>query len=117
MVHEAIESKGMEEKRLCGFLHHEPYRLIEDFLTKQQQYSALFAQQSSKKVTLFKALFHGLFAFFKSYFIKRGFLQGYKGWIISMHNSHCSLYKYLKLYEKNEYLKKQLPSDQGSEKR
>lgn len=117
MVHEAIETRGMQQIRLRGFLHHEPYRSIDDFLSKMQQYSSLFAHQSNKKVTPFVAVGHSLFAFFKSYFLKRGFLQGYKGWLISLYNSHCALYKYLKLYERGERLKKSVPSHLVSEKK
>lgn len=117
MVHETIETSGGQIVRLKSFLNHEPYRSIEDFLNKMQQYSSLFAQQSSKNVGPWTAIGHSLFAFFKSYFIKKGILQGYKGWLISMYNAHCALYKYLKLYEKNERLRKQTPSHLKSEKK
>lgn len=117
MVHESIESRGLTLVRLRSYLNHEPYRSLEDFLTKMQQYSSLFAQQSPKKVTPWTAIGHGLFTFFKSYFLKRGFLQGYKGWLISLYNAHCALYKYLKLYERGLRMKKSAPSHQGFEKK
>ena len=117
MVHESIESQGLSQVRLRGFLNHEPYRSIGDFLNKMQQYSSLFAQQSSKKVTPWTAIGHAFFTFFKSYILKRGILQGYKGWLISMYNAHCALYKYLKLYERGQRLKKSSPSHPGFEKK
>lgn len=102
-VHEkVILSKEMKKVSLSSPLLHTPYRSMEDFLFKMQSYSTLFAEQNhgKKSSSLLKAIFHGSFAFFKSYFLKRGVLSGKEGFIISIYNGHTAFYKYLKLNEK-----------------
>jgi len=108
MVHEAIISEGMIHQLCNGPLIHYSYDSIADFLSKMQSYSSLFAAQNcgKKKSSLFKALTHAWFAFFKSYIIKRGFMGGYEGFVISAYNGHTAYYKYLKLYEANTKLEK-----------
>ena len=73
-----------------------------------QFYSDLFAQQNKgkKKSSVSKAILHGAGAFFKSYILKKGFLGGYEGFIISAYNGHTAFYKYMKLYELNKRLRK-----------
>lgn len=103
-VHEAVIIKGMKIVELKAPIIHYSYDSIADFLTKMQSYSRLFAEQNKgkKKSSLLKALSHGWFSFFKSYVIKRGFLGGYEGFVISAYNGHTAFYKYLKLKEANE---------------
>jgi len=98
-VHEKIVSSHMKCIPLSSPLLHTPYRKIEDFLHKMQFYSTLFAEQhrGKKKGSLFQAILHSYAAFFKSYFLKKGFLLGKEGFIISMYNAHVAFYKYLKL--------------------
>lgn len=100
-VHEKIIATNLKVVPLSSPMTHTPYRCIEDFLTKMQTYSTLFAQQNGGKKTssIGKAIFHGSFAFLKSYFLKKGFLAGKEGLIISLYNGHTAFYKYLKLSE------------------
>lgn len=107
-VHETIISNGMREMCLPAPIIHYSYSSINDFLFKMQSYSSLFANQNrgKKKSSLSKAILHGTFAFFKSFVIKRGFLGGYEGFIISSYNGQTAYYKYLKLHEANCELKK-----------
>lgn len=102
-VHESIITTGLATRKLQGYLIHYSYDSISDFLNKMQTYSSLFAAQNcgKKKSSLSKALLHGCVAFIKSYFIKRGFLDGYEGFVISAYNGHTAYYKYLKLLEAN----------------
>ena len=103
LVHEKIKVEGLSEIALKHPAFHTPYLEIDDFLAKMQTYSSLFARQHSSKeaLSLWKAVLHGWFAFFKSYFLKRGFLAGKEGFIISAYNGHTAYYKYLKLDERN----------------
>lgn len=102
-VHEEIIKDGLQVKKLRYTMRHTPYRQVGDFLAKMQAYSALFAEQhrGKKQSSFSKALLHGFSAFFKSYFLKRGFLGGKEGWIISVYNGQTAYYKYLKLAELN----------------
>jgi glycosyltransferase involved in cell wall biosynthesis len=101
-VHEKVLSQGMTLTSLSSPLLHTPYRSIEDFLAKMQSYSTLFAKQhQGKKSSLPKAIAHGCFAFLKSYVLKKGFLGGKEGFIISLYNGQTTYYKYLKLMQMN----------------
>ncbi len=104
MVHESIIATGMKKEALKAPLLHYPYNSVSDFLAKMQSYSTLFAQQyaGKRRASLWTAILHAGFAFFKSYFLKRGFLLGHEGFVISLYNGHTAYYKYLKLQEINE---------------
>jgi glycosyltransferase involved in cell wall biosynthesis len=97
-VHEAVIADGLEVVHLRGKLFHTPYRSIENFLSKMQLYTTLFAEENvGQSSSLGKALWRGFAAFMKNYFFKRGFLGGKEGFIISLYNAHTTYYKYLKL--------------------
>lgn len=108
-VHEAIIADGMQLVALKSPLKHYSYDSIAEFLSKMQTYSTLFATQYSgkRKSSPLKAIGHAWFTFFKSYILKRGFLGGYEGFIISAYNSHTAFYKYIKLFEENQCLERQ----------
>jgi len=102
-IHEGLVNEGLKEVQ-CQFpVEHTSYRSISDFLTKMQIYSSLFAEQykGRKRSSLCKAIIHGLHAFIKSYFLKRGCFSGEEGFLISLYNSQVAFYKYLKLAEIN----------------
>lgn len=103
-VHEAIITDTSELILLKSPLIHYSYSSISDFLHKMHSYSNLFAEQNKnkKRSSPCKAALHALFAFFKSYILKRGFLGGYEGFVISSYNANTAFYKYLKLYEINQ---------------
>jgi glycosyltransferase involved in cell wall biosynthesis len=98
LVHEKVMEKGLSIKPLKGAIFHYSYLTISDFLIKMEHYSTLYSDShKEKKSSLTKAIFMGLFTFFKSYIIKQGFLDGKEGFIISLYNSQTSYYKYLKI--------------------
>jgi glycosyltransferase involved in cell wall biosynthesis len=102
-VHEAIIVDNLRSISFESPIIHYSYETISDFLSKMQSYSTLFAAQNcgKKKSSPMIAMSHGMFAFFKSYILKRGILGGYEGFVISSYNAHTAFYKYLKLYEAN----------------
>lgn len=106
MVHEAVIVKDLKKLSLKSPLNHYPYSSVSDFLAKMQSYSTLFAEQyqGKRRSSLLKAISHGLFAFFKSYVLKRGIFLGAEGFVISLYNGHTAYYKYLKLQELNDSL-------------
>jgi glycosyltransferase involved in cell wall biosynthesis len=109
-VHEAVDARHLKEISLLSPLRHYSYDQAADFLNKMQSYSSLFALQyeGKKSSSLIKAIGHGFFAFFKSYILKRGFLGGREGFEISFYNGNTAFYKYLKLAEANQKLKKEM---------
>lgn len=103
-VHEAVIQGSLTVIQLFHPLSHYPYEKTSDFLHKMQTYSDLFAKQyaGKRKSSIAKAIRHGIFAFIKSYLLKRGFLDGREGYIIAAYNGHTAYYKYLKLAEANK---------------
>ena len=105
-VHEAVITNGLRKISLGAPVEHYSYTCVADFLTKTQRYSELFAQQHQGKTrsSVAKAIAHGIGAFLKNYVVKRGFLGGREGFIISVTGGVCGFYKYMKLLEANERL-------------
>ena len=103
-IHEGVLTKNLAIKRFTHPVRHYSYASISDFLVKMERYSTLFAEQNKgkRKSSPLIAIGHGMSAFFKSYLLKRGFLGGYKGFLISAYNGHTAFYKYMKLYEANK---------------
>lgn len=102
-VHEGVIKDNLKVVRLHSPIIHYSYESLSDFLKKMEIYSNLFAMEHKglKKSSFRKALIHGGFAFFKSYILKRGFLDGREGYIISVYQGQTAYYKYLKLLEAN----------------
>lgn len=107
-VHESIQTAAMHIVKLNYAAIHFPYATVSDFLHKMESYTTLFAKEHAhkKKSSLTKAITHSFFAFIRSYFLKRGFLLGSVGLEISLYNANCAFYKYLKLKEQNDIIKK-----------
>lgn len=103
-VHEAIMTKGMRIAHMDAPMLHFSYDSHSHFLSKMQSYSDLFAKQyqGKRKSSPCKAVLHGIGAFLKAYLLKRGFMGGYEGFVISIYNGNTAFYKYVKLYEANQ---------------
>ena len=101
IVHESIIiPQNAHTLKLSSGLKHYAYDNIAHLLEKLQRYSSLWAEQNPhKQSSPLKAITHGFFAFFKDYFLKKGFLYGYKGFVISACNGLGAFFKYMKLYE------------------
>ena len=107
-VHEDIITDGLKTELLEGNMEHYSYQSIEQFVAKANTYSTLFAQNNAgkKSSSPTKAFFNGAYSFIKTYFFKQGFRDGYVGLIIAYSHMVTNFYKYIKLYELNEELKK-----------
>lgn len=102
-VHENIMDKGMKKEPIEGNMKHYSYMSISDFIIKLDRYSTLFAKDNvgKRSSSPTKAFFNGLYSFFRTYILKRGFLDGYAGLIIAFSHMATNFYKYIKLYEMN----------------
>jgi hypothetical protein len=102
-VHESIKLKDLNIVKLKYRFKHYSFSNASDLLNKMNHYSTLYAQENrgKKKSTPLKALSRALFAFFKNYIIKKGFMCGSEGLLISISNANGVFYKYIKLYEEN----------------
>lgn len=100
LVHERLLFEG-DASKLINHLEHDSFESLEEVLEKMNRYSTLGAKElaiQNKKSSVFKAVTHGLAAFFKTYFIKAGFLDGAEGFMLAISNAEGAYYKYLKLY-------------------
>lgn len=99
IVHENIIVTGKIGK-LKTFIKHNTYRTLEEMLDKMNAYSTKKAEQLLKKGnkgSLLSAITHGLWAFFRSYIFRVGFLDGKAGFMLSVSSAQYTYYAYLKL--------------------
>jgi glycosyltransferase involved in cell wall biosynthesis len=100
LVHEAVQVQG-RVGRLEGDLLHESYTDLDMVLDKANRYSAAGAQalhRKGVKGSLAKALGHGLWAFVRTYLLRRGFLDGRLGLALAISIAEGTYYRYLKLW-------------------
>lgn len=95
---------GITIMHLDGDILHRAYNTSAEALAKVQSYSQIFAivNESRKTSSVFKIIFRSSFAFFKSYILKRGFLDGFEGLMVAMSICNHVFYKYAKLFEANK---------------
>ncbi len=113
MVHEGYKVISSKE---CGYLKSNinqiPFKNIEEMISKANRYSTLGAEklaQTGQKSGLFKALLHGAWAAFSMFVLRKGFLDGWPGFIIALGNFEGTFYKYAKLYWKSRSLESTKP--------
>ena len=90
--------EGVNINLLKGYLNHYAYHNLYQFKEKTFLYSRLGSLQKSKQpifILILKVIFSPLTGFFKSYFLKFGFLDGYFGLQISYYNAKGTFLKYL----------------------
>ena len=100
-VHEGYE---LLTAKPAGTLRHAvwqfPFRDLSEILAKANRYSSLGAGKlAGKRVSMAGALGHGLWSFLKHYVLKRGFVDGWAGFIIALGNFEGTFYRYAKRYE------------------
>ena len=77
-----------------------PFRNLEEIIHKANRYSSLGAPKlAGKRVSMASALGHGLWAFLKHYIFKRGFIDGWAGFVIAFGNFEGTYYRYAKRHE------------------
>jgi glycosyltransferase involved in cell wall biosynthesis len=101
LVHERLLPDG-EVVRLKNHFLHYSYRSFEQVLKKVDSYStasAIQAYRKGQKGSVTQALSHGFWAFFRTYILRKGFLDGRYGLALAISNGATSYYKYLKLWQ------------------
>ena len=100
-VHETLKFPAdVEVITLNGTIDHYSYDSIEDYKTKSQRYTDLFAirlKERGKKATWIKTEISPLFTFIKEYIFKLGVLDGAIGFKIACLNYNYTKQKYSKL--------------------
>ena len=101
LVHESVALEG-EPGVLRHELQHFAYRSISHHLRTIDRYTTLAAQQwhaEGRRTTALGALVHARLAFARNLLLRRGFLDGGPGLIVSALNSYYVLLKFAKLWE------------------
>ena len=100
---------------LKGYLKHYTYRTFEQYVQKMNQYSTIGAQNyydKQKNVSILgDFIFRPFFAFFKMYILKKGFLEGWLGFVLCLNYANYTLNKYVKLKllkNKKHFINKEL---------
>lgn len=98
--HSGVEAKQVEQ--LDGNIIHFSYKNYHDLLYKTNRFSSRGAKMlldKNRKANGFSPFVHFMAAFFRKYFLQKGFLQGLDGLTISLTASINSYMKYAKLIE------------------
>ena len=104
LVHEAVQVQGVIAHLKQPLMHYS-YRDFDDVLYKLNSYSSaasLMLLRRGKKGSLAQAVFHGWWAFFRTYFLRAGFLDGQEGFMLAIMNAENSYYRYIKLWLKQK---------------
>lgn len=110
-VHESLTS-DLPVVTLNGFLEHYTYNDFEHYLTKMNLYASIGAYkylESGKNVNVLKDLImRPLVSFMKMYLLKKGFLEGWMGFVLSVEYANYTLNKYviLKMLTESRYKKR-----------
>jgi glycosyltransferase involved in cell wall biosynthesis len=99
--HEKILVDG-KVRRLRHPLQHYSYRSIEDHIQRINHFTSISARELGKEGKRFHrsdALLRPAFRFFRSYVLKRGFLEGFAGFHVALTAAVYVFLKYAKLWE------------------
>lgn len=100
-VHEGFDVSGR-----IGYLKSDifqvPFADLAKLIEKMNRYSSLGAEKLAGRGVrggMGKALAHGIAGFLRVFLLKKGFLDGWPGFVIALSNFESSFYKYAKLRE------------------
>ncbi len=100
--HDRVTLESGLTKNLNGDICHFSYDDVSSQLATVNKFTSIFAQQMQEEGTSFgisSIIFRPIGRFFSMYFVKRGFLDGVPGLIISVMGSMYSFLKYAKCWE------------------
>jgi glycosyltransferase involved in cell wall biosynthesis len=101
LVHESVQVEG-GTGYLRGELQHYSFRDLSDHVSRINHYSTLAARQmhaGGRRARLHHLIVHPAAAFLRNYVLRRGFLDGSAGFLISTLNAYSVFLKFAKLRE------------------
>ncbi|NPA52356.1 MAG: glycosyltransferase family 2 protein [Aquificae bacterium] len=101
-VHAKAICNGTKE-RLKGDLYHYSYKNLKHHFQKTIYFAeetANLMYKNKKKFRFYNLILNPLIYFTKFYFLKKGFLDGYRGFIVSVVGAVYGFFKYAFLFEK-----------------
>jgi len=99
-IHERVTIDG-PVRVLRGWLEHYSYRNFGEHLRKMDRYAELMAQQmyaNGRRASFVQVLFNPPWRFFRGYVLKRGFLDGWRGFVYHVVEAGYVRRKYLRLW-------------------
>lgn len=96
-----VLQENIDVLHLKGDILHYSYHTISEHVTQNNKLSTLAAESlfaAGRKTNLFNVFANPGWAFFQSYLIRAGFLDGLFGLVIAIQISHMTFLKHLKLY-------------------
>jgi glycosyltransferase involved in cell wall biosynthesis len=100
--HDKVVMKSGGVKTVQIPLVHHTYKSISQYLTKQNMYSSISAKElfySGRKVTPCIIPLKAVWKFIETYCIKKGFMDGCRGFIVAMGATYSMFWKYIQLWE------------------
>uniref|UniRef100_UPI00404B0C9A glycosyltransferase family 2 protein n=1 Tax=Gelidibacter sp. TaxID=2018083 RepID=UPI00404B0C9A len=102
--HDNVEMSAKNETigKLKGDILHWTYQSYSEFNLKTEHFSSISAKayyDLGKKAPILKIIINPTWAFFKAYFLRLGFLDGFNGFVISVQTANITFLKYSKLRE------------------
>jgi glycosyltransferase involved in cell wall biosynthesis len=101
LVHERLIPSGSVVKLKNHMLHYS-FMNYSQVLQKIDRYSSASAEQAfakGKRSSTLAAIGQGVWSFFRTYFIRLGFLDGPQGFSLALANAQGSYYRYMKICE------------------
>jgi glycosyltransferase involved in cell wall biosynthesis len=100
-VHEGYELLGTKPVgHMKNAIWQFPFKNMAEVMHKANRYSSLGAEKiKHKKISMSTALTHASWSFCKHYIFKRGFLDGWAGFVIALGNFEGTFYRYAKAME------------------
>lgn len=99
-IHESVTVDGAV-KRLPGHLEHFPYRSLTDMIAKDEKYTQMMAEHlyaKGKRASLRHLLLNPFWRFVRSYILKKGFLDGWRGLVSALLSVDYARRKYVRLW-------------------
>ena len=99
-VHEKVAVSG-PAGALRGHLEHHAYRSLDDQLGRLDRYAGLMAEQmhaAGRRAGLAQVVFNPWWRFLRGMFLKRGLLDGWRGWLFHFAEAGYVRRKYLRLW-------------------
>jgi glycosyltransferase involved in cell wall biosynthesis len=100
VVHERVICEGSVERLEEPLLHY-PVGQLEDALARMDRYSTAGAEAlagKGRRVSFASGIAHGLWTFFRTYVLRRGFLDGREGFLLAVANAEGTYYRYMKAW-------------------
>ena len=105
---------------LPGWLLHNSITSLHDGIEKMNRYTTARAadlRRQGRRGGLGTALVHGITAFLRSYVLRRGFLDGRRGFVLALLDAQGSCARYLKLWLDDAPVRHDLPPPRSGSKR